>query len=242
MDLPQAILNFILTTLSAVLLYFIGWVYLSSYLSLFAINVSELQLDTPTIFVYSFSPFQIVVQQYWPWIGSVVFGLFVLWVLERTFSIGATVQKRLRKRCGHKKPDEYVTLTEIRTWLWGFVKKRPFVFGLLGFLVFLMSTAFVVVPFLNWTARATATQRWEGQGAILEPILAGEMKPTMAAQSYQWHQAFQQCAERRELGIIFADQNSYYVLCRSDLDPTFGVVYEARRNAGLSSVRYVSRR
>jgi hypothetical protein len=41
-----------IATIPAVVLYFIGWVYLNFYISAFGITVSELDLDIQTIFIY----------------------------------------------------------------------------------------------------------------------------------------------------------------------------------------------
>lgn len=56
MDLQKSITDFIIVTAPGLLLYFLGWAYLSYYLFLFGVNPSELKLDPQTVFINSYIP------------------------------------------------------------------------------------------------------------------------------------------------------------------------------------------
>lgn len=56
MELQKSVIDFVIVTLPGVFLYFLGWVYLYYFLYFFGINISELKLDTSTVFIYSYSP------------------------------------------------------------------------------------------------------------------------------------------------------------------------------------------
>jgi hypothetical protein len=231
MDVRKVIFEFILATLPAVLLYFIGWVYLNSYLSGFAINVSELQLDTQTIFIYSFSPFQIIIQRYWIRLGLIALGLTILvialvWIARKYLS--STRRATLRAKAGQ---------------LIGAVAALPpALYGFIGIIAALVFLALLVAPVVRWSAGISVAQRWDGLGARVQPILPSEIKPSMWHQRFYWHENYERCGERRGFEFIFSDQSAYYVLCRSSVDPDTGIIYEVRHNVGLVSVRYVNRR
>jgi hypothetical protein len=54
MDVSNAFVNFVIVTLPAILLYFLGWTYLYFYLSTFSIKISELKVDVDTVLVYGY--------------------------------------------------------------------------------------------------------------------------------------------------------------------------------------------
>jgi hypothetical protein len=68
----KALSELALATAPLVLLYFIGWVYLHYYLRAFRIEVSELDLDLPTILIYSVRPVKALLLLYFPVVGALV--------------------------------------------------------------------------------------------------------------------------------------------------------------------------
>ena len=60
MELNKTLYEFLIATLPAVVLYFVGWGYLFFLLGDFGINISEINFDTSTIFIYAFSPVYIL--------------------------------------------------------------------------------------------------------------------------------------------------------------------------------------
>lgn len=65
MNITKALYEFLIATLPAVIVYFIGWAYLFFFLSDFSINITELNFDTTTVFIYAFAPIQIFVKNHW---------------------------------------------------------------------------------------------------------------------------------------------------------------------------------
>src|SRR6266481_3594694 len=76
-----------IATLPAVLLYFFGWAFLHFYLKAFSIEVSELNLDLQTIFIYSVPPFRALMGfygLYWLW-AFIVALIVITWIFPQIY-------------------------------------------------------------------------------------------------------------------------------------------------------------
>ena len=80
-DGSKAIFELIVATIPAALLYFFGWAYLHFYLKAFSIDLSELELDLQTMFIYSVPPLRAVMSLYWLW-GIVLAIVVLIWMLQ----------------------------------------------------------------------------------------------------------------------------------------------------------------
>jgi hypothetical protein len=56
-----------------------------------------------------------------------------------------------------------------------------------------------------------------------------------------WLVSYDSCSARRALNLIFADKETYVMLCVDKYDAGSGVVYEVRPENGLISVRMIRR-
>jgi hypothetical protein len=195
----------IIATLPAVLLYFFGWAFLHFYLKAFNVDLSELDLDLQTIFIYSVPPLRALMGLYWIWAS--VFALAALiWIFQRTL------------------PQFYGRIIELPAIVHG-----------LGLFAIVATVAVVSVPMIRSVAADAASRKWSsGTGLPIEAIVK---EPEGKDRS--WYDNYKRCSGRRALDLIFADKESYYMLCISNVDKTTGIVFEVRRQTGLVSVRFV---
>jgi hypothetical protein len=84
MDLQKSITDFVIVTTPGLLLYFLGWAYLSYYLFLFGVNPSELKLDPQTVFISSYVPLYGLVAS--NWISSILSFLVLLFIILALFT------------------------------------------------------------------------------------------------------------------------------------------------------------
>lgn len=219
--IPKAIYEFLVATLPAVVLYFVGWAYLYFFLGAFGINIAEIYLDTTTIFIYAFSPFQIAAKAYGIWVLLGIVGIAVLvWIVARFIPRG---WKAAFKHARHKTSQSSI-----------------------GIRIFLLIIAFVflllaLLPILQWAAIRQKMQVWAGNGGYIVPLLHEEAsKQTAPSQPSPWRESYMQCSDQQALLLIYSDEKAYYVLCKSNEDSNEGYVFEVRRDFGLSSVRFAS--
>jgi hypothetical protein len=215
-DAGKAISEVVLTTIPAVLLYFMGWVYLNFYLSAFGIGISELDIDIQTILIYSFPPIGILVRAFW---------LTALVVLIILVAIGWIAILRVRKATLQKLKNVYDRLRHASTALHALY---------IYFIVVIIAVP--AVPAIRWAAFDAANQKWASDDLHIDAMI----KETENSKS-AWVDGYKKCSERHALDLIMADKESYYMLCVSSVDPSSGVVYEVRRDVGLVSVRFVGR-
>lgn len=225
MEMRKAIYEFLLATLPAVVLYFIGWAYLYFFLEAFGISITELHLDTPTIFIYAFSPLQIALRAYGWWVLGGVLGLaFLLWVIQKMLPQRWSI--RLRKRF---------------KWMREKVAQLPPWVTPLSMLVTFFAVLLALVPLARWAADRQTMRVWASQVGYVIPLLAHDTKSQPATEeSSPWHDSYKKCSEQEALLLIFSDDKAYYVLCKSSENSKEGYVFEIRRETWLSSVRFAS--
>src|SRR5204863_68697 len=105
---------------------------------------------------------------------------------------------------------------------------------LLILLVVLVGLAALLEPGIRTAAEQVADRKWNTEGIRMEAIAAKE-----GTGNNPWQDNYKRCGDRRALDLIFADKETYYMLCISTFDKVQGVVYEVRRDAGLVSVRLI---
>jgi hypothetical protein len=215
-DASKALAEIILVTIPAVILYFVGWVYLNAYLSAFGINVSELDLDIQTIFIYAFPPTRILLQSFWPYILLALL-ITIIFIYLVASNLSKPLLRSLKQFWNH------------------------FTTGSVGFRIFCIYivTLFVAVaalPAIRWAAFHAAQQKWKTESFHVEALLKESEKTIQQ----QWVDNYNKCTERHALDLIMSDKESYYLLCTSSLDRSSGIVYEVRREVGLVSIRYVN--
>jgi hypothetical protein len=109
------------------------------------------------------------------------------------------------------------------------------VFILFGVLAIL---AVMLEPSIRQTAEQVADRRWTNVGISMQAMVN---KPEGTGDA-TWQDNYKRCSDRGALDLIFADKESYYMLCISGVDKARAVVYEVRRDVGLVSVRFITRR
>jgi hypothetical protein len=72
LDLRKAFTDFLIATVPAVVLYFTGWAYF--FLSTFGVNIAEIHMDTPTVFIYSAPPLYALLINYGLYVLAVAIG------------------------------------------------------------------------------------------------------------------------------------------------------------------------
>jgi hypothetical protein len=221
MEFQKSIIQFLIATLPAVFLYFVGWGYLYFFFGAFGINIAEIHLDTSTVFIYAFSPLQIVVKAYWPWVApSIVIVVAVVLIITRLLPHkGKAATKQIYRWTRDKVPIGVTALLMI-----------------IGLLILFSA----LVPVVKWTAIQQKKQIWKGRTEISIVPLLGEGSKVGTDPSPQLRESYMQCSDQQALSLIFSDEKAYYLLCKSVENSDMGYVFEVRRGFGLSSVRFVS--
>jgi hypothetical protein len=220
--MQKAITEFLVATVPLVLVYFIGWGYLYFYFNAFGINISEIHLDTSTVFIYALTPIEIV-------LGPAIFVIATAVVL-----FGVTLKLL--------PPDIKMQVQAIRMWLTDGlapgIKIAMFTVGLAIALIFLQ-------PILKWAAQQKQMKIWVGQAEVIVPLVdsPGDDKDkagTLIDPAWRrQRESYVQCRNAQALRLIFADDKAYYALCKSREDEV-GIVFEVRREGGLTSARFAS--
>jgi hypothetical protein len=226
-DLWKALIDFLIATSPAVVLYFIGWAYLYSFLSAFGINMAEIHMDTPTIFIYSFSPLYKLAMSYGLHFLFVIGGLLLIWaaVGYLPHRIAAPV------KFGYEKATGVISKS---------VAAKLF--------VFVVASIFVALSLLQ-VSKITAIQAsdrlWKDEGAAntLALISEKDAKPSAGLTKFpysQWRASYDKCVDEQALLLIYSDDKAYYFLCKSKINKNEGLVFEVRRELGLVSVRFAA--
>lgn len=212
----KSVPEWLVVTLPAVLLYFVGWAYLHYYLQAFGIGISELDLDLQTILLYSLPPFKILFSAYWPWILG---GFFLAWLLAQ---LCRGIPARYRVRIGS-------------TTSWA--PKLPLLVRVPAILVLLFLAVIACAYAIRVAALQNADDKWTSEGTRIEAMVKaaeGEGKSNI-------HSNYRSCNERRALDLIISDKEAYYILCISRVEPKSAIVFEVRRSTGLASARLIQR-
>jgi hypothetical protein len=147
MEFQKSIIQFLIATLPALFLYFVGWGYLYFFFGAFGINIAEIHLDTSTVFIYAFSPLPIVVKAYWPWVApSIVIVVAVVLIITRLLPHkGKAATKQIYRWTRDKVPIGVTALLMI-----------------IGLLILFSA----LVPVVKWTAIQQKKQIWKGRTEI----------------------------------------------------------------------------
>jgi hypothetical protein len=249
-NLQEAILELLAAALPAVVLYFTGWSYLYFYLGAFAINISEINFDLPTVFIYSYPPLHALWEFYWLPIVAFVVGVVLVWLFAARLW-AAAVAPRLTPCLAVEAAAIAARVRALSTTAWT------------------LSVLFVLVLVLplplksltSFAAARAADRVWEGQAAELRPVFD---KPPAVASRFDvvrlvtvslWRKAtkkerdamavladdYETCQRRNAVSVVFAVEQRYYLLCRGAQVPFRGAVYEVKGKDGLLSVRSVHR-
>lgn len=216
-DGSTALSELVVATVPAVILYYAGWVYLLFYLQAFGIAISELDLDTRTIFIYSVPPFRLFLLSFWRWL---LFGIAIVVVtvgLARKFASQGTK----------------IRLAAYIHW----VRRGSLIKRGLGIFAGLLLLIALFHPIIRWSAAEAANRKWESEGIRIQAMITDSNQRERSA----WDENYKLCGKRQALDLIFSDRESYYMLCISSHDKTTAIVYEVRRDVGLSSVRLIRR-
>lgn len=232
MDVQKGIYEFIIATMPAVVLYFIGWSYLYFYLGSFGINISELKLDLQTIFIYSYSPVRTLISvllSHWLSLALSLVLAGILFMVARRF-----FPAKLARRISH--------LVNERKAAWSSrLPESPIMRALIFILALVVVAPVVLVPWARWAATMAASRVWTGVAQEIVAVVSEKDYVDDKDQGASWLSSYRQCQNRVELGLIFSDDQAYYMLCRSQDDPKTGLVFEVRRKGRLASVRYLDR-
>jgi len=214
-----ALSDIVLVTIPAVMTYLIGWAYLHYYLSAFGIEESELELDLETILVYAAPPLSAVFGDHW-----------VLWVLFIVVALIARAMiDRQRRKAAAAAAAAGVPAPVVHD------TREPLVHGLVA-LALLIVLVRAAVPYVKDLAQERARDRWERLAVRIQTVLK-EGEPRSGAQKN-----YATCLEQGRLDLLFADRNRYFMLCRSTVDTSVGLIFEvARDEAALVSVREARR-
>lgn len=225
MEFQKSIIQFVIATLPAVVLYFVGWGYLYFFFTAFGINIAEIHLDTSTVFIYAFSPLLIAAKAYRSWGASVT--LFAVIVAVVLFITKLIPHK-------HKRATK-----QIYRWL---RDKVPFGVKTALLIIGLLIVLSALVPVVEWAAIQKKKQVWAGERpvSIVAMLVEGSKPKTGTDTAPQLRESYVQCSEQQALLLIFSDEKAYYLLCKSVENSNEGYVFEVRREFGLSSVRFVS--
>ena len=137
-------------TLPAVILYFFGWAYLHFYLDAFDINLSELDLDIQTIFVFSYPPLRALARSYWGWLLAVAFAVIIIAVCVRKLA-----------------PASWAQLSRF----YSHTRKASPVIKAFTLLTVLATAVVISVPLIRATAVQAAMRKWSSEGTRIEALL-----------------------------------------------------------------------
>jgi hypothetical protein len=241
MEANKVFYEFLIVTVPAVVLYFVGWGYLYYLLGAFNIGISEVHIDLPTVFIYSMPVVQNALQRY---VYYLVFIFILLPILVLLFhSKQEPAQKKKIKQTLAKAA---TAIRDLSIWI-----KLAIV------LLILVLAALAMVPVIGRAAADAADRIWDGGGSsvlafpqldtakLAQLTLPPTSSPATPAQSdwqSKWTEQFKACSMAEALRLIYADDSAYYLLCTNGPKSRQGIVFEVRRKEGLVSIRFPTRR
>ena len=210
--LNETIINLVLATAPAVAAYISGWAYLYFYLDTFGIDISELDFDVRTIAIYSFPLFRYFAKSYVVWVALALVAVVVALGFLRPQIRRAVIRRMQNVLRGTP-----------------FLAKALFIYAAV-----VLAIPSILTPVVEHVAVYQASLRWSGIRSQTQVNL--DAVTNLEGQS-QIETNFAKCANRRGLDLLIADKQTVFLLCKSTIDPTAGVVYEVRRDGGNFSVR-----
>jgi hypothetical protein len=251
MDWQKAISDFLVATIPAVLLYFLGWAYLYYFLSSFGIYPSELKLDVITVLIYAYAPIHDIVARY---LLIIIFSCLAF-IFLIYFNI-ASPKKMLQRA-----PLWVKQLPTSVSKMYRPVSSLPLairIFSLTFELLIgmLLALSLILIPIAKLAAAKTEAELWGDSAPIiavnlhLEDTSKKEVNsnaPTLESKADQEHNSndetlsseVAQCQRNLGLVPIFSDDSTLFVLCRNEQDRNSGWVFELRKEKGLVSARSV---
>jgi hypothetical protein len=231
-EIQKAVADFLIATLPVAFLYFMGWGYLYFYFGAFGIDISETTLDTSTVFIYAFSPISVIFKHYRIWLGPTILiiapAVFLVAVLSPLVS--HDVKKWIRDRL---------------RWIMDLPLAAQLVVAAVAFVIVLWA----FIPVLQWAAMQHVSKVWKGEAETVIPLLAdkgkSDEKTTLASRRFidstsKLRESYVNCSFQKAFLLIFSDDKAYYLLCRGLENSTDGIVFEVRRDNGLTSARFVT--
>jgi hypothetical protein len=262
-EFRKSLVDFIIVTIPGLLLYFLGWVYLSYYLSQFQINPSELKLDFSTIFTYSYIPIYNTIGG-----GLLLVSLAVLVFVIMLFTIFTNIYDIIVDKTLY-----------LWYWIWGLLTRRvkwlqyrpisrfnstcqTVYFTIIWLLVLIVFLNLALVRFARWTAAQAVNDRWNTPGQRVAvvltesepkftigtlPDISEETQITRTVPVTDWVDNLTKCENRFALVPIIADDSTSFFLCKSserDISENLideGDIYEITKEKGLVLSRHVSK-
>jgi hypothetical protein len=225
MNITKALYEFLIATLPAVIVYFIGWAYLFFFLSDFSINITELNFDTTTVFIYAFAPIQIFAKNHWL---LTLFGILAAFILFFIVPICLPIHAPTISR-------------GLSRWSGRIPIFAKILFGAIVFVALLIG----LLPLLRSAALQKKQEIWSGNANYVLPLFVGDAgQAASASQDLSWRdnfiKSYMLCSDQEALRLIFSDEKVYYLLCKSEENGDEGYVFEVRHEGGLASVRFAT--
>jgi len=212
-SVASALRNVVIAIIPVAVAYFIGWAYLYDYLLEFGINVSELELGTESIVIYSVPPTLAILKGYGWLLALALLVVYLATAYRHLIPVPGAATRVLALA------EPLRSVSNVVVWL----------------LVFAAIVA-VLSPLIHRVAIERADDKWTRTGIRLQTPLEPQSGSAVAYQDYR------SCMERRALDLVFADKNVYYLLCVSEINDDAGVVYEVKRSdSKIASVRWSRR-
>jgi hypothetical protein len=230
MEAQKVFYEFLIVTVPAVVLYFTGWGYLYFFLGAFDIDIAEIHIDVPTVFIYSLPVLQDAVRHY----GYYLLGGTIGFLIASVIIFGEMADAgKASLRGFSNRVISFVSKVSIWT-------KLTVSIALLALLVL------GLVPIISTAAQDTANRIWAGPARYVVAAArtasaeasAGQSQPTDSPAWKEQKAQYDACSAIEALRLVYADDNTYYLLCRNDENSTQGTVFEVRRKEGLVSVRF----
>ena len=218
MDALKSVLGIIIASVPVGLTYLLGWYYLYFYFESFGINIAELQLDFQTILIYAYPPLMSL-KIFFSFIFIVYSIIIIAGIVVFTLIFARPLAAVLRRLSSSGALHQTALL-------------------LIFVCAMVLMIAFGLVPLAKSTAEKSAMRLWSAEA----PQVAALLKDIPKADNHlasAWTQNYEMCAQRSELGLIFSDQETYFMLCRGQDEPKSGIVFEVKKKDGLVSARYV---
>lgn len=230
MELYKVFYEFLIVTIPAVVLYFIGWGYIYYYLDAFGISIAEIHTDAPTIFLYSLP----VVQHVLPVVQHVLLKYMALFIIFFIFLPGVLLGIYWQSDENYRnniKNAFAVTRSRAATMsVWA---------KLAIMIIVLWISAFGMVPIIDRAALDTAKRVWNDSAVVIALPRSETPLPSDPIEPSPWKDQYDACSKQESLRLIYSDDSTYYLLCTNDDDKSGqGVVFEVRRKEGLISVRF----
>jgi hypothetical protein len=251
MDWQKAISDFLVATIPAVLLYFLGWAYLYYFLSSFGIYPSELKLDVITVLIYAYAPIHDIATKYL--LIIVLCSLAFIFLIYFNIALPNKMLQRAplwMKQLPTSASKMYRPTSSLPLAIRIFYLTFELLIGML------IALSLILIPIAKLAAAKKEAELWGDSAPIIAVNLRPEdtskkgvnsNAPTLESKAEEHNSNDETLSSevgrcQRNLGLvpIFSDDSKLFVLCRNEQDRNSGWVFELRKEKGLISARYVS--